>query len=262
MKLVCARGNERMHLRKIIFIGLVLAGFQATAQEQEHIETDRPGESQSAQTVDRGAFQIELGLRREVSDPETTDWFHPRTVLRYGLLNGFELRADVSPLTEHRHDQDKSESGVLPIEFGFKAGLWKGKGALPEAALFTQVGIPKFASEAFRPTYAVPRIRLLFENELNQQCRLNYNIGAEWSGEDTKPQWLYTFSPEVSIGKHWEAFAEVYGFLQGGSLPEHSIDPGLSYFIGRNGKVDLSAGAGLTGAAPVNFVALGFSVKW
>ncbi|TCZ68254.1 transporter [Flaviaesturariibacter aridisoli] len=261
MKLVCDRGNTPMRPRIFIPIVCLLTTLQATAQDDEHLEADRPSESQSAQTVDRHAFQIELGLRREVADPETVDYFEPRTVLRYGLLEGFELRAEVQPLTERHRDGGRTETGLRPIELGFKAGLWKGKGLLPEAALYTQVGIPKFASEAFRPTYAEPRIRLLLENEINQQWRLNYNIGAEWSGEDTKPQWLYTLSPEVTLGKHWEAFAEVYGFVQGGALPEHSVDAGLSYFIGKKGKVDLSTGAGLTSAAPVNFVALGFSVK-
>ncbi|RYY84995.1 MAG: transporter [Chitinophagaceae bacterium] len=240
---------------------LLFAALRASAQGDEQLEADRPSESQSAQTVSRGTLQAELGLRRERSDPETVDYFEPRTLLRFGLSSGFELRAELSPVTE-THKGSSSESGLLPVELGFKAGLWKGKGALPQAALFTQVGIPKLSSEKFRPTYASPKIRLLFENEINKNLKLNYNAGAEWTGDDTKPQWVYTFSPELAIGKHWEAFAEVYGFMQQGSIPEHSFDAGLSYFIGKRAKADLSAGVGLTEAAPVNFVALGFSLKF
>ncbi|RYD95235.1 MAG: transporter [Sphingobacteriales bacterium] len=249
-----------MTYRKIILIASLLSGVSAAAQDSEKLETDRPGESQSAQTVDKGKLQVELGLRREREDPETVDYFEPRTVLRYGLLKGFELRAEISPVTERQ--SGKTQTGLLPIELGFKAGLWEGKGLLPTAALYTQVGIPKFSSEAFRPTYAEPRVRLLFENEVTKQVKLNYNLGAEWTGEDTEPQWVYTFTPNVSISKNWEAFAEVYGFVKRGSLPEHSFDTGLSYYIGRRAKADLSAGVGLTSAAPVNFVTLGFSVQF
>lgn len=259
MKLVPAPLNMPMPIRKVIPIALLTIALPAAAQEQDHIQTDRPSESQSVQTVDRGTFQVELGLRREREDPETVDLYEPRTVLRYGLAKGFELRAEAQPLSER--SGGKTESGLKPVEIGFKAGLWKGKGALPEAALFTQVGIPKFASEAFRTTYAEPRIRILFENKLTQQWRLNYNIGAEWTGEETTPQWVYTLSPQVSLGTHWEAFAEVYGFLQKGSTAENSFDTGLAYFLGSRAKIDLSAGVGLSSAAPVNFVALGFSIK-
>ncbi|RYY41252.1 MAG: transporter [Chitinophagaceae bacterium] len=248
-----------MHSKIPAFIALLFS-LSASAQS-DGLEADRPGESQSAQTVEKGNLQPELGLRRERSDDETVDYFEPRTTLRFGLLQGFELRAELSPVTE-THKGSASQSGLLPVELGFKASLWKGNGSLPEAALLAQVGIPKLASVAFRPTYAKPKVRLLLENKITEALRLNYNLGAEWTGDDVKPQWLYTVSPELTLGKHWEAFAELYGFAQKGSLPEHSFDAGLSYFIGKRAKADLSAGVGLTHSAPVNFVALGFSIRF
>jgi hypothetical protein len=48
------------------------------------------------------------------------------------------------------------------------------------------------------------------------------------------------------LRKHWEAFAEVYGFIQRAQQPEHSFDAGISYYAGKNVKLDISGGLGLT----------------
>jgi hypothetical protein len=245
--------------RKFLFIISLVITISAAAQE-DRIEADRPSETISSSLVEKKTFQAELGLRREVEEDEIT-YSHPRTQLRYGLSKVFELRVELRPQTVKDRVSDLHESGLAPVEPGLKARIFEEKGARPSISFYTQVGIPKLASAAFKSTYASPKVRLLLENKLNENLKLSYNVGAEWTGEETEPQWLYTFSPEWQLGKHWEAFAEVYGFLQRNSQPQHSFDAGIAFYAGKNIKLDLSGGVGLTAAAPVNFVALGFSIR-
>ncbi|RYZ20861.1 MAG: transporter [Chitinophagaceae bacterium] len=247
-------------MKRMLFLSGLLAVAGTAAAQQDRIEADRPSETVATQLVEKGRFQAELGLDRETDD-ESHTYRHPHSLLRYGLGKFIELRAELWPQTVKERVSGSSETGLAPVEPGIKARICEEKGARPAISFLTQVGIPKLASEAFRPTYASPRLRLLFENKLAEHWKLTYNLGPEWTGDDTEPQWLYTLSPEWKFGKHWEAFAEVYGHLQKAHVPEHVFDAGLAFYPGRNMKLDLSGGVGLSAAAPHNFVSLGFSVR-
>ncbi|TCJ13734.1 transporter [Flaviaesturariibacter flavus] len=247
-------------MKRMLFLSALLVASGVAMAQQDRIEADRPSETVATQLVEKGRFQAELGFERETDD-ESHTYHHPHTLLRYGLGKIIELRAELWPQTVKDRFTEGSQTGLAPVEPGIKAKICESKGARPAISFLTQVGIPKLASEAFRNTYASPRVRLLFENKLNEDWKLTYNVGPEWTGEDTEPQWRYTFSPEWKFGKHWEAFAEVYGHLQHAHEPEHVFDAGLAFYPGRNIKLDLSGGVGLSHAAPQNFVALGFSIR-
>ena len=90
---------------------------------------------------------------------------------------------------------------------------------------------------------------------------MNYNIGSDWDSENQEQNWVYTFTPEFELGDKWEAFVEVYGFIKKEELPECVFDAGVAYFVGKNFKLDLSAGRGLNHQSPDYFVAVGFSFR-
>jgi hypothetical protein len=244
--------------KRFIFLAIICSLCKFLSA-QNHVEADRPSESVAPATVGQNKFQAELGIRREMADTQTVLIEHPQLLLRFGLLSGLELRAELQPQTRHDRNTDDDETGLAPVKLGLKTGLWKGKGIIPEAALLADIGIPGLASRAFSTSYAQPRFRLLLENEITKDIRIGWNLGAEWEGESTKPSITYSLSPEYTLGKHWELFAEIYGSRPPDDSWEHVFDSGLSYFIGSNSKLDLSGGIGLTASSLKNFVSIGYT---
>jgi hypothetical protein len=102
---------------------------------------------------------------------------------------------------------------------------------------------------------------MLFENKLTDKIKLAYNAGAEWQGDDSGPQWLYTFSPQFELGKKWEAFLETFAYLQKGEAAKHHIDGGFAFYPANNLKLDLWGGKGISAEAPDYFVSAGISFR-
>ena len=143
---------------------------------QGEIETDRPTEAQSAQTLSKGSIQAEIGFRREQEVDEAYTLRHPEFLLRIGILNKLEFRLQSSFETEHIQT---SSHGIKPVEFGIKANVFQSKDSSFKASLYSHLGIPGLASEVFKPEHTFYRVRFLFENELTEKLKLNYNIGRE-----------------------------------------------------------------------------------
>ncbi|MBD0283906.1 MAG: transporter [Flavisolibacter sp.] len=232
------------------------------ASAQEKMETDRPGETQTPTITKKGYFQVETGIRREQYEDKDHLVRHPQAYLKFGLLDRLELRAEVTAETQKFYTEGDVRRGLKPVELGLKTKLLGGKGWIPAASLYTMIGIPRLASEEHKAEHAFSRLRLLFENKLSDKVSLNYNLGAEWEGEEGEhPQWLYTYSPQIEITDKLGAFIESYGFLQKEKRPEHVLDGGFLFDVSNNVRLDVSGGVGLSDAAPKYFVAGGFSFR-
>lgn len=147
------------------------------------------------------------------------------------------------------------------MELGIKAKLLEGKGLLPTTAFYTQVGIPTLASKDHQTPHAIPRVKLLFENQFAKKFHLNYNVGAEWDGENSKPRWMYSIEQEIELSKKWEVFVETFAYLQQGEAAQHHLDGGFSFFPTPNIKFDLYAGKGLSKEALDYFISGGFTFR-
>src|SRR5215218_1125763 len=245
-------------MHKLLFIFNFTISIRTIAQDNK-IKADRPSETQTAELIHKGYGQAEIGFRKDQKEKEEYTIYHPEALLRYGLFKQLELRAALNLVTEKTADE--KESGLQPLELGFKLKLLESKGAIPQLSLLTHIGIPGLASEQFKRDKVFPRIRLLFQNKITDKIELGYNIGTEWEGFSSTPQWVYTFSPQFDIADKWELFIEVFGQLQKGEHPEHHIDGGVAYYINDNVKWDLWGGTGLSPHAMNYFVSTGISFQ-
>ena len=231
----------------------------AKSQYAKQLETDRPGESKSAFVQSFKSFQAEFGFRKTKEGSEEYVFRHPAFTLRYGLTNWLEARAEGDIRTKEQGHA--KETGLNPVRVGLKALIMKGEGIVPHTSAMLQVGIPFLASKKFTPPHAAPELRLLFENEVNDQFNVNYNAGVEWDGEDTRPSYIYSLSPQVTVHDRWQLFVELYGFAHQHESAETSADAGLGYFVNDNIKVDVNTGWGLSNSAPDHFYAIGLSAR-
>jgi len=240
---------------------LLMAGTTANAQV-EKIDTDRPDQTESAVTVPRHYFQGEFGFNKENISGNDYDLIHPTALLKYGLKR-FEFRLEATYKTSYEHliPNPVKITGFEPITIGFKAALWEEKKLIPKTSVIVHLGIPALASKEFKTDHLIPSFRFTFQNSLNSKIGLGYNLGAEWDGFSSTPTWIYTFAPGFSLGEKWYAYVEAFGFIRSNALPEHNLDGGIAYYVNNDWKIDLSAGFGISSAAPKNYVALGFSFR-
>lgn len=246
----------RKYLYTLLISSLVVGG---AAAQDDKIKTDRPSETQSSETVGRKTLQVESGLFYEKRGKEEYSFEHPEVAVRYGILPKLELRAEITPQTEKQLEH--KATGLKPVELGFKLGLWEEKGALPQAALQTHVGMADLASDEFKTKHYYPRVRMLFQNQLTDKIQLAYNVGAEWSGESTTADWIYTFSPQFEVSDKVEVFIEEFAHIRKGHTPQHHLDGGVAYYVNNNVKWDLWGGVGLSPAAPDYFLSTGISFR-
>lgn len=233
----------------------------ATSVKDEKIEADRPSETQTPSLATKGQLQAEFGFRKDQQREKDYAVVHPRSQLHYGLSRQFELRSELTVETHRQYSTNEFHYSLQPVQLGFKAKLTEQKAALPATSLYTQIGIPNWASKDHQKSTLTPDLRLLFENKLSEKVSLIYNAGVHWQGEESKPQWLYTISPEVELGKHWEAFVETFAYLQSGHAAQHSLDGGVVFFASPTIKLDLWGGKGLSKEAHEYFISTGISIR-
>lgn len=213
--------------------------------------TDRPDQTESSVTVPRKTLQIETGFvfeKFKSDDAEFENWGIATTLLRYGVLDNFELRLGSyyqhSSLTVNDVETDSTQQGVGPITAGLKVYITEEKGAWPEIALLADLTFSDWGHLDYRPSYNYSVIKLLFSHTLSKRFGLGYNLGFANNGEDPKGFFVYSLVLGASVTNRLSAFAEVYGNFDDSSLPRHRIDGGITYLLRHNLQLDASAGFG------------------
>lgn len=238
---------------------LLMATFSLQAQEK--LEADRPGESRTPELVPGNNVQLELGFRKEKLDPGIHLYHHPTTLLRFGLFNAIELRANITSQTIRDRETKETLNGLRPVEFGLKAKILPEYKGFPSMALLAHVGIPKFSSEDFYDGRLPIEVRALFGNTINKNFKLQYNMGVKWHRGNREAQWMYSFSPVMRLSDKINLFVEGYAFLSKTQSAEHYLDGGFDFYITNFFMLDLSAGVGLSDASSPYFVAAGASFR-
>lgn len=249
-------------MRYLFLIGFLFSACSLVAQEK--IETDRPDQTETAILIDKHTLQVEMGFNKENEKNEHFTLVHPTTLLKYGLAKRIELRLEVNYKTTHQQliPEPKETTLFEPLVPGVKIALFEEKGLRPKTSFIGGMSLPFSGSRIARTTNMAPGFRFTIQHTLSKAAALGYNIGAEWDGENSPPEWIYTFAPGISVGEKWYVYVEAFGAIQKGNSPDHNIDGGLAYFISNDVKVDLSGGIGLSENSLKNYVALGLSFRF
>jgi len=242
---------------KFVFVFVILF-FSSVVFAQDKIEAERPGETQSAQLVEKRSFQAELGFSRKKTGDDKT-WQEPQALLRYGLLSKLELRLDATLEKENLASSNEKRSGLLPADVGLKIAVYQSRNKSFSSAITAMAGIGPLASKDHDPGKLIHRVRLVFDNKLSEKLHLEYNFGTEWNSEEQEQVWVYSFSPKLELNEHLSLFAERFGYLKQGSHPQHHYDGGIAWLLRRNIQVDVYGGIGVGPTAPDYFINAGLS---
>ena len=218
--------------------------------QNERIETDRPGKTNTASTTPHRFFQSEIGFQKLVIKDKflNTKKFYfqaPSLLIKYGVISKLELRfiSEFDINHERGANFDDTEKGINNTQAGFKFNFLKQRGVIPKSSII--------AHYRFNALSRIPgggdslnggNISLAMQHNVTDYFLLGYNIGIDKRSWQYSKRYFFSVSPKFNFAENWQAFVELYGNFWKKRLPETFIDGGLSYFINNNFKVDLSAG--------------------
>ncbi|MBS0010502.1 MAG: transporter [Bacteroidales bacterium] len=253
---------------KLLLALIAIPAFVNAQDEVPELVTDRPDQTESSALVPHKSLQIETGF---VLENKETDYFkqmsfaYNTTLLRYGLLENFELRLGMEYLGAEvsikNTDTTNIFKGLSPIYAGFKVKIADENGWKPEIAFLGALVLPFTAGEDFKPDYSAANIRFSFTHKISNILSLGYNLGAEWDGETAVPGYFYSIALGIGITDKLGMFVEGYGLLAEEGDSEHLLDAGFTYLLLPNFQLDISGGIGVNDSAIDSFLSVGLTYR-
>lgn len=255
-----------MNLRKIsaiVFVSL-FSGFssmmlaQQDAESAQPMVTDRPDATEASSVVPKGTLQVETGGLYEAfkeNDVKFERSVYNTTLLRYGLLDNFEVRLgwnfEEQSVKVNGAQIGDALNGLSPLLFGMKLSIAEEKNGFPEIGLIGHLFLPFSASNDFKPETTGADFRFSLSHTLSEKSSLGYNIGAQWGNDNPEIAYIYTLAYGYSITDRFGFFAEVYGGFPENSRANHLWDAGLTYLLRPNIQFDVSGGTSFTAGQDV-----------
>lgn len=208
--------------------------------------TSRPGATESARLLLRGAGLLSIGIGAQASLGPAQFVAGERLVapdltLRYAILDGVEIR--VSTTGEIRPPRDRmsiGSSGFTGFSLGSSVSVLRSNNwYLPDLALLMTLGIPiatLFVDDVAVEARAMAAWRLL------DRVTLAGNLGAGFDGVANTFLFPYTAQIAVDVGGGLGAFGETFGSISLNGQPDVWVDGGIYYDVGTLVRVDMSAG--------------------
>ncbi len=256
---VCLRAMQKIALA----LGFVLLGASAGA---DPLAADRPGVSNPPSVVAPGTIQLEGGFsfERETDggDPNTNTITVPEGLLRVGLLSFLEVRVSADGFVFEKRKNDNDRSSGSDLTLGSRVRLVGQKGIRPATALDFNLSLPT-GSDAVTSDGVDPSGIFLFEWSWSERLTLDANLGLASvslgkGGSRRAFQVAPSLSLSASVAERGSIFIEYYSVLADRGVDDrHSFDGGFAWLVGDDLQLDISAGAGLNGAAPDFFVSAG-----
>lgn len=257
-------------MKKILILLIIIVQCVIShAQENNDIITDRPYQTKSSWTIPKHRVQIESGFRFQTTqlDNATLDeMIYQETLLRYGLLDNFELRVEMAysnieyKATVTSGDSVVSATGFEPLEIGFKILIVEENGWIPRMSFVGSLVIPGVASAEMETIHYAPGFQFTGEYTFTDWMSFGFNVGTIW--DSMEPDAIGTVSGILgfSVLPWFGAFAEYYAFLPGGGREnDHRLDGGFAFPVRHNLQFDVSGGIGLSSTSPDYFIAAGFA---
>lgn len=213
-----------------------------TFSQEFVINTDRPDQSDGVSTVPKNKFQIENGVF--VANETVINNF----MMRYGLGNSTEVRILVDAGKEFE------DSGLMPISLSLKQRLLEQKNWIPAIAFVGYISFDKLASKDFQSSKIPYELKLAFENEINSQFSLGYNIGTSDEFKNLNLTLGLGFAPTDEFSTYAEYFS-TFNEIEN----EHNFDLGVLYLINDEFQIDLAFGSSFNDLDDNWFSTAGFS---
>lgn len=222
---------------------------------QEPIQTDRPDQTEGVFIVPKHYLQIESGLNFEKNNDNTNSFLLPTNLIKYGLLNKFEIQMAIDELF-----LDEQTYGILPISVGFKAHLFKGTKYIPEIALISRLQLKSLSKREFESSKNLPMYRFAFQNVITEKYSIGYNFGMNWEDFSNQPSIILTISNSYNISAKTALFAEIYN-INNTLVNQQILDFGIVQQLSNDFILDCAFGKHLNNIEKNYYMTIGITTR-
>jgi hypothetical protein len=242
-------------IKRLLFIALIFTTSLSLAQADDigALVTDRPDATESPNLVRKGFLQIETGgFYTDNGDDNfrTKEITYNTTLLRYGLLENFELRIGLDYLSTEFESNGQQIgdrlNGTSPLLLGAKIGIAEENGWLPKMAILGHLSMPFTAGSDYKPENTGMDFRFAFDHTLSDRSGIAYNLGARLDAENPEIAYIYSISYGYDLTNKIGVYAELYGDFPEDSSANHFWDAGFTYLANDDLQFDLTFGSGIT----------------
>lgn len=239
-------------------LGLFILMISTVAASAQSIVTDRPSQSNSSTVIPKSSFQVEAGASAIFTTSGATSasqLIAPTTLLRYGVSNYFEFRAQTQ-FESYKAPLDLTRtSGVADFQVGIKIRFLDNDEDQTKIAWVSHLSVPTGSRGVSSGEYSTINslaVSHVLADNISLFYNAGYNVFLDRYGDAT-----YSIGASLGVTDKLNFFVESYGQYIQLKTYQASFDGGLSYLLKDNVQLDFSYGAGLN--HKMNFLSLGFS---
>jgi hypothetical protein len=221
------------------------------------IATDRPSIADSSVVIPQGGFQMENGLlASNLGDGTVVDL--PESTIRYGLLRRTELRFTLPDYYYSAASAPGLAGGFGDSSIGVKQQLGPLGGFDVSIVVFSSfpTGAQQLSSHGYDPGLQIP-----WSHSLGGSWTLAGQVASYWPTVAGRRD--YTSEATVLLDRQLNVPCDVFAEFavdtpqRGGS--RQLLHGGATYRLTPRQQIDFHAAAGLSRAAPRNYVGFGYS---
>lgn len=248
----------------LLFIAIIVFHLGVIGQSKSAASTemkvDLPDETEAASLVDKGSVQLETALLLNRYHQESPSVIG-QVLLRVGLSDRVELRALLEEGKNRDTYFDQTVQSTTPLGIGSKISLIKDHKWLPDMTFVGQLCLPVTSKSSRQHEHWSPILLMAFENKLSPKWELEYNAGGQQEIFSSQWVWLANGSLHYHVSEPLEVFLEYYAQYGVGKSGHNNIGGGLTYQLGNDVQVYLSAGSSVGYNEPNQFAAGGIAFR-
>jgi hypothetical protein len=248
---------------------IVMAGAAALmAETDEELSTDRPGFTESADTVPPGAIQLEGGLlisRHALASGPSQQIGGPFPLVRIGIARFAELRWSTDGMTSQSQfvaGEEQHHVGGSDLEVGVKARFWNEHKYSPAFAVIAALSVPTGGSY-FTSGSPDPFLELFWNKSLPGSFDVGGNVNFRWETAEAHTEQAQSLSIGRKLGAGFRMYGEIYRIspIQDDEREHWIVNSGVTKLLGGRAQIDLEIGHTVKAYTPYWFVGAGFAVR-
>ena len=236
-----------MKVRFILsFFSFLFPMLQSFAQYGETISSDRPGQSNSPNTVGKMVLQLQTGLQFDGAkdDNYKQNMFAWPALIRFGITDKIELQTlwGYQNAKAEVFNNEYTAKGINLSSFGLRFNIFEETDKAP-ALGFEFNYKTRMLSQDYKPDHPAAKVNMMASKTLNDQLSVTANLGTDFDGNGGSPDGFYTLNLALSVNEEISIFFENYGYFNKDYFDTY-FDLGGGYLLNNNLQLDLYGGFG------------------
>ena len=234
----------KVQLPLLLFLSL-FSVTMSYSQFSETISSDRPGQSNSANTVGKMVLQFQTGPQFDgaSTDSDNINAFSWPAFIRFGITDKIEIQTLWSYKNRKVEFQNSefTEKGLNSADFGLRFNIFEETDKAP-ALGFEVLYKTKIKSSDFKAGHPAAKLNLMASKTITDIFSITANLGTDFI-KNAGQEGVYTLNFVLSINDELSVFFENYGIFNSSKF-DTFFDFGGAYILNPNLQLDILGGFG------------------